>query len=102
MVVTWGSRDRKFKSVFYFLVYTIVTSIGFLCVILILGYEVGSTNIIDLLYSHKEIAANFSSLLSCKLKKLAFSSEIEIAPVEAIVKHHLINFVLPLHKQIIC
>ena len=81
MVVAWGSRDRKIKSAFYFLVYTIVTSIGFLCVILILGYEVGSTNLLDLLYFYKE--------------GLCLTSDIN-----NIANTNL--FVLPLNKQLIC
>lgn len=47
----WGSRRRKIKAAFYFLMYTLLTSIGFLYVIFSLNYEIGSFKWFDLVYS---------------------------------------------------
>lgn len=93
MVIAWGSRDRKIKSAFYFLVYTIITSIGFLGVILILGYEIGSTNLLDLLYFYKQEPLSIHNIRPGHTVHVTL-----VALKESLVS----NFILPLNKQIIC
>ena len=95
MILVWGSRDRKIKSGFYFFMYTVVTSIGFLYVILLLGYEVGTTNIIDLVYFDKPAYFPERYWLFAEYVSGRIPTNIHTASTSWF-------FVIPLNKQLLC
>lgn len=74
----WGSRERKIKAAFFFFLYTLLGSLVMLIGLLLILFEVGTTNLLILL-THK-----FSydrQLLLWLLLFFSFAVKIPIIPV---------------------